>query len=447
MCNFFNEPHYSFKEKIIRILKDYKPDIVGFNCLSMNRTSTFKTAELVKEINPNSIVLLGGVHPTTLYEQILTHKSAVDIIVLGEGEITIIELLKAIENRYPLETVAGIAFRKNSEIIRTEMRPFIKNLDTLPIPKHDAFSDYILSTKTAHMITSRGCPFGCTFCSVSYYWGRYNRACSPKRIVDEMEYLVKKYSVRHISFMDDVFTLNPKRTIKMCEEIINRGIKVSWDCATRVEVINEELVKWMAKANCVGVALGVESGSPKIISSIGKGISIEQIKKAFHLLREYGIDTGIFLMVGNPGENRYTIKETSNLVSELVKDYFRIRNGRQCGDNLLEGISLSDLRSVAALQLYPNTPVYELSKKQGFITDDYWLSEKPVPIYTYENPMEELEFFIFNIIFHAQKSRGFFKFIHFLFDFAKRDIKHLLKMVLVYFKVFRYIKKVKELIF
>lgn len=355
VLNYFNMPWAETRDLTIKALDDFKPDVVLISCFTINRVSGVKTAQLAKDHNPAVKVVMGGMHPSFLYGQLLTHYP-VDAICVGEGEETIVELIGAYRNKGALDGIKGLAFRKDGRVVFTGRRNFIKDLDTIPFPAHDIYADDIRRNRKAHIITSRGCPYGCQFCSTTEFWGRSWRARSPKNVVDEIETLIKEYGVNFISFQDDEFTLQRKRTIDLCKEMLERGVRIRWSCSTRVNTIDREQLEWMAKSGCDHVALGIESGSPKILKEIGKKITPEQIIKAFDLLNEFGLSRGAYLMVGNPGESRETVNDTIRLIRRLKLN----------------------VPSVAVAEIYPGTKLFELASLGGFINEDYWLSEAPL---------------------------------------------------------------------
>jgi len=407
--DYYKESWKDSRDKMIEAIKKADPDVVGFTCVTMNRTSCCKMATITKRINPDIKVVMGGVHASSMYEQILMN-FPVDAIVIGEGEITTPELISAFKNNKSLKKVKGIAFKDKNKVIRTEPRMPIHNLDSLPFPKHEFFKDVMKKTGTALMITSRGCPFGCIFCSTSQYWGRSWRPRSAKNVVDEIEYIIKKFPyVNRIFFHDDTFILDNQRAIDICNEILKRKIKITWECSGRIDRISKEMLLKMKEAGCTNIIYGMESGSEKILRVIDKKITKEQIKKAVDLTNEVGLTYHAYLMVGNPGETWETIKETVNFIKTLK--------------NL-------EVNSVGRLEIYPNSPVYALAKEQGVVDDSYWLTEKKVPHYTYEHSEEELTQMAYYIVARNQLQRGLLNFIvfalKFFFDKPKKAIRYIL---------------------
>lgn len=374
--------------KLEKIIISEKPDIVGLSSMTANRTSSFKLASLTKKINPDIKVILGGVHPTIMYEQILK-KIPIDFIVIGEGEETMLELVDLIEKKKDIskfKDVKGIAFKLKGEIIKTEARPFIKDLDTLPIPNHLYFKDRILKEKLFYLNVSRGCPFACTFCSSSIHWGRVVRRRSPKKVIEELKLLKKQFpEINHVNFNDDEFLVNHKWVKEFCHLLKKENLNIEWVCGARVTSINDEIIKLIKSAGCQRISLGLESGSPKMLKYMNKQITLEQTKKAFDICKRNGMSTLVNLMVGLPGENSKTINETISFIKNLPVDF---------------------LYMPSVYHVFPGTKTYELAKEQGFISDDYWLTSKIVPFYTHHHSRIRLIYWSFKIAFFYNLYNG-----------------------------------------
>ncbi len=376
---------YDF-EKVKEKIKEEKPDFIGITCLTEGRANAFKLARTIKEINPKIIVVLGGHHVTAMYEQVLKNYP-VDFAVIGEGEITMLELIKALESNTGLKQIRGIAFKEGEKIIVTPRREMILGLDDLPFPLYDRFDIYpglenthsdmadletngirLKDRKYAYVITSRGCPYNCQFCSSTKFWGHRYRFRSPKNIVDEIEMLNKNYGINYISFGDDAFTISSRNVIKTCKEILKRKLNIIWDCTTRADAVNEEMLRWMKKAGCLFIAVGVESGSPKIIKNINKHLDLQKVIEAFKLFHKVGILAYPLLMVGNPEESNNTVKKTVTLIKN-IKPYSV---------------------AVSKTMVFPDTNLYYLAKNKKFINDNYWLTPLPAPYYTHEVTLDKL---------------------------------------------------------
>ncbi len=374
----FKDLHDYEWNEVEKLISDISPDLIGISCFTFGRIESLKAAALAKRVNPNITVVMGGPHASFFPEQILMNES-VDIVVLGEGEVTIVELAGCLAEKENLDQIKGIAYKKNGRIYRNLPRPRVKTLDEFKFPAYDAFDinqykspeipPQYSDLPGTHVITSRGCPFQCKFCSVNHFFNGKWAFRSPKNVVDEVEMLIHTLGVRHIYFSDDLFTLNHDRTIAICREILDRKLDFVWMAETRVDCVNEDMLYWMRKAGCYRLYYGVESGSPKILKLINKGFTVKQVQTAFKITHNAGIEPCCFLMVGNPGETPGTIFETVNLI-------FKIRP--------------TALPIIGITTILPGTDQYELSKKQGIITDDYWLSDDPPPLYTGEYSVDDL---------------------------------------------------------
>jgi radical SAM superfamily enzyme YgiQ (UPF0313 family) len=366
--------------EVEQVLKTENPDILGLSCWSDIRFSTIRTSDIARRLNKNVKIIIGGSH-ASFFPEHMFKLTSVDVVVIGEGEQTLKELLIAYKSNKPVTKIQGIAYKKNNKIIITKPRKLIDNLDQIPFPVYDGLDlskyrgDDKFSIKNGvingMMISSRGCPYQCTFCSTCLYWKRKWRARSPINTVNEMEELYNKYQVTNIRFWDDHFTLNQSRAIQICKEIIKRGLhkKLSWSTSLRVDCLNDRTIKWMKKAGCNKLIFGVESGSETILANIKKGFKVKHIKKAFKLCHKYGVYANASIMVGNKGENNQTIQETIQVLNEIKPD------------NLIRGGSV--------LIVFPNTEIYQEMKQAGKITDEYWLSDNSMPYYTLENNLEK----------------------------------------------------------
>ena len=365
---------YSTLEEAKKIIIREKPDILGLTSSTDHRMSMVELAQIAKSINSNIKVVAGGPHASVMYDQLLKNYP-IDVTVIGEGENTFPELVKTFEKNTGLEQVQGVAFKVNDKVVKTESRKYIENLDSLPFPDWSPFNfndypkDALTGLNPAYICASRGCPYNCRFCTVSSVWSTKWRTRSPQNIADEMEILAGKYGRKYLRFVDDTFTMDSNNTIELCREIIKRKLNVSWDCTTRVNLVNEELLPLMKKAGCCLIQYGVESGAGEVLEKAGKGITKEQVVRAFKITRETGINTNAFLMVGNPGDNEKTFKETQNLLKIINADSI----------------------SVASTIIFPGTALYDYCKNKGFIDDSYWLTQKPAPICTIENNFEQIQ--------------------------------------------------------
>ena len=317
-------------EELAKRISQSQADFVGIYMISPCYSAAKKTIEIVRATLPESVIIVGGPHPSAVPAETLKEIPELDFCVIGEGEITTIELIRSLQNNSPLSTVDGIAYRgENHKTVITQPRTFIKDLDILPFPARDLFpvEKYDsppppLGKKKPHLtlMTSRGCPFHCAYCSKDVYGDTY-RGRSPKKVCDEIEILINKYDAKEIQFYDDDFTMDMKRAEEICDEILKRGIKISWTCLTRVNLVNENLLKKMKQAGCWLIQYGVESGNQKILNTINKGIVIDQIVSAFAMTKKAKLLTSAFFLLGLPGETKNTIQDTMDLIKRLKPDF------------------------------------------------------------------------------------------------------------------------------
>ena len=380
---------YSFDDGIHAVLNE-KPDVIGISCFTDRRALVFNFIKKIKELQPKIISVIGGGHATALSAQILKNYSFIDFIARGEGEITFFELLQTLKNKTEnFSKINGLSFRQNNNIIINPERIPVLDLDIFPYPQYNElpgktikFTHYdgrylfngknISELKTMSIITSRGCPFKCTYCSTTAFWGRKPRYRSAENVIGEIEYLYKIHNVEFINIIDDAFTINRKRAIEICDAIIKKHIKICWICETNVKTIDDELIKKMGEAGCFAINYGVESGSPAILANIKKNISQEEIINAINLAKKYNILADIFLMVGNQGENDKTINETISILKRAKPS-----SG-----------------GWGILTVFPDTELYKHCKETGYISDEFWLSDYCSPFYLQENSYLQLQIYL-----------------------------------------------------
>jgi anaerobic magnesium-protoporphyrin IX monomethyl ester cyclase len=304
-------------------LSSAEPKLIGITSMTPTIQSAIQSAYAAKETCPDALVVLGGPHATFMDEQVLTEDKSIDIVVRGEGEETLLDLTQNVSNHKNLNKIEGITYRNNGNIVRTSNRTYIQNLDELPRPAYKFFplEKYRLyGRRILPIITSRGCPSQCSFCTTSRIFGKAFRARSPKNVVDELEWLRDVHGADAFSFYDDTFTLDKTRALKICEEMKNRKIGIPWDCQTRVSTVSKELLSKMREANCQQVFFGVESGCQKILDAVNKGTTVEQNKAAIKMAKKAGLFVAVSVMVGYPGETPEMLKQTIDLVRNTEPD-------------------------------------------------------------------------------------------------------------------------------
>lgn len=335
------------KQELVLYIKDQNPDAIGITFMTCNFNSVKEITNMAKKLNKT--VILGGPHPTILPEQTLQEINA-DIIILGEGEITLKETLDALEKNKSLRNIKGLSYRKGNKIIHNQKREYIQTLDDLKIPDRTMLdlkayfggSTPGITKNSTVMFTSRGCPFPCIFCSARLIHGRNYRMRSMDNIFEEINEIVS-LGFKHITIDDDTFTLNQDRVSEFCDKI--KSYNITWDCDSRVG-LPIKLLEKMKKSGCEKIAFGVESGSQRILDVIKKNINIEEITKTFQNVHKAGIKTQAFFMVGHPTENQQDIKLTLKLIKKIKPTWLFL----------------------SLVTPYPGTPLYEHMLKKGFVS-------------------------------------------------------------------------------
>lgn len=303
-------------------VKWLNPDMVGFSVTTPLFSSMIELAKEIK--NDKVIVIAGGPHPTIMPDDVLK-SGYVDIVVRGEGDETISEVYDSLKD---LSKVKGISYVNNGKIIHNPNRELIDDLDSLPFPAWEYFplEKYRGTVRKTEfnlpVMTSRGCPFGCTFCYKGIY-GRIWRQRSPENVIQEIKYLKDKFGIKEFSIVDDNFTLKEDRVIYICEKIIENKINLPWCTPNgiRVDHASLELFRKMKESGCYRVYMAVECGDQDVLDKLNKGIRIEQVKGAFELAKEVGFETSAFFMIGNLGETEETMEKTISLAKELDPDF------------------------------------------------------------------------------------------------------------------------------
>lgn len=315
-----------FKDVEKELLKR-KPDLVALTALTPTIGRALETAQVVKETLPDSIVVMGGYHPTFNFIETLEDEN-VDIVIRGEGEYIMLNLVQALENQSSLHDVKGIVFEdKNSkEIVVNPEAPLIQDLDELPFPALNLLpmKKYRLLDMDTHMttmITTRGCPMQCSFCSSAAMHGKKIRERSVENIVDEIEYLKTNYDIDTIAFMDDTFTLKKRKVMAICDEILKRNIEIMWGCTSRVDTLDEKLLKKMKEAGCITIFIGVESADQQQLDNMCKNTTIAKIENAFKIAHKLKIRTIASVALGMPGDTKEIMNKTVKFVHKLKPNY------------------------------------------------------------------------------------------------------------------------------
>jgi len=307
------EFYSGFYDSDARILKAARgADVIGFGCTSPQFRHGLELAKKIK--TDRNVIVFGGVHPSALPDQVLKEQ-CVDAVVVGEGESAMSKLVQEL--------------KEGKRINKCRYTPeYIEDLDGMPFPDRkiiknernikQAFDDE--GIRITSVLSSRGCPFGCTFCSSHILWGRHIRFRSPGNILDEVEGLVNDWNIQFLKFADDTFTVNKERTLEFCRQKMARGIKLPYGANAHVNTMDREMMKQLAESGCQELWYGVESGSPRILKAMHKHTDTDRIKKIFNLTREFGIKSRAYFLLGMPMETVEDIAMTEKLCDELQPD-------------------------------------------------------------------------------------------------------------------------------
>ena len=334
------------RQDIEQAIHEFRPDIIGITSLTKNYNRAIRYAAIAKQ--HGLPVIIGGMHISALPS---TLTSDMDLGVIGEGERTIVDLVKLFcdkgnFDRNELENIDGVAFRRDDKVIVTKERKLIEPLDDIPMPARDLFA----IDGRVHMITSRGCPYRCAYCTSSRFWGK-GRYFSEEYVVDEVEHLLERYKVKRIEFWDDLFAVSKARVGKIADLLEKKGIlgKVSFFVEARSSQIDRELAQLFRRMNVTNVSMGLESGCPSTLEYLkGKGITINDHINAINILRDHGIEPEGAFIIGSPKETRGDILQTLEFIKEMRLTTF----------------------SVHPLTPFPGAPVWEYAKARDLVADD-----------------------------------------------------------------------------
>ncbi len=318
-------------EQIRKIVEEERPGLIGITMNIIMVKAAYELSQFLKQ-HLNIPIVVGGPYPSAVVEKVFEECGDIDFVVYGEGEETVLDLVRSLDGGGKFFEVAGIAYRVDGEIHINKARQYIKDLDTIPFPAFELIEDISKykgtypagDTPSTVIFGSRGCPFSCSFCNDSV-WRSRNRKRSPENVVDEIAELKEKYRVREIFFQDDTLNLDRKWFEKICDLIIERGLNkdISFKAPFRADrkLVDEALLKKARRAGFWMLFYGIESGDPRILSTVCKGLSLEEVERAFRLTRKAGIRTFGSFMVGNLEENKDSIEKSLAFFKKIDPDY------------------------------------------------------------------------------------------------------------------------------
>ena len=319
--------------ELLNKLRVQNPDIISYSATTLSIGRAIYSAKMVKENFPWSVLMIGGPHVTALPRETM-HNGVFDIAVIGEGEVTFLELIKALRDvsndtsKLDFETIDGIIYRKGNEFFVTKPREFIKDLSLLPLPARDLYpplSSYhptpasFRKLPLGHLLTSRGCPYLCIFCDRKIFGTKY-RKNSPERVAEEIEELIKKYGAKEIKFYDDIFILDKNRVFKIFELIRKKNLKFPWTCHSRIDNLDRKLLREMRKMGCWQILFGMESGDQENLKFLGKNFTLDKVRDTVNIVKREGFSIRADFMVGFPGETKNSLRKTAEFAKSLNVD-------------------------------------------------------------------------------------------------------------------------------
>jgi anaerobic magnesium-protoporphyrin IX monomethyl ester cyclase len=345
------------KSELSRVIKEFRPQIIGITAMTSTIINAKEIIMELKAIDSKIITVLGGVHASALPIETMKYIKDLDFLVYGEGEKTIVDLIKAIELKKSFSLIRGIVYKSNNKIIKNPQRSLIENLDTIPYPARDLLPMHLYSKQHVsrgfsrkdmniiEIMTSRGCPNSCIFCAGHINYGFRVRFRSFENIIGEISECIKKYSITHISIEDDTFTLNRELVIKLCHFLKRNNL--TWNCNARVNTVDYELLKLMSFSGCKKITFGIESGNSEILKKIKKGITINQAITAVKSAKKAGIRyvECDFILGSHVDETIDTITDSVKLIYKLMPDFL----------------------VVSILCPYPGTEIYDIMIKNNLM--------------------------------------------------------------------------------
>ncbi len=314
---------YTYRD-VERIIKKYDPEVVGITSTTSMIPDAYTVAKIAKMHNENVKVVMGGPHVTFVPERTFKECPYIDFIVRGEGEITFKELIDALDKGKDTSNILGLSINMEGKVRNNPPRPLIKDVDTIPMPSYDLLpmEKYRADgVRFGTIMTSRGCPFDCVFCSSSLQFGKRWRGHSDSRVIEELRILHDEYGIREIEFLDDTFTLNRPRAIRIAERIKEEGLDISWSASSRVDLFTDEVARAMKAGGCHTVYFGIESGSQKTLDFIGKRITPEQAVAAVRKAKKHGLNALGSFVIGFPDETREEVEKTIRFSKKVGVEY------------------------------------------------------------------------------------------------------------------------------
>lgn len=344
-------------EGVSREIAALRPDYLGLSATTISVTNGARIAECVRGLVPGVVTILGGPHVSAVPRRTLEAFPSIDFGVVGEGEVSLFELLARLERGAAVDDVPGLVWRQASAVRANPRAPYIDDLDTLPPPAWDLLPDFphrfqpsLFSyprTPVATLITSRGCPFSCSFCDRSTS-GRKGRMHGVEYVVRLCRHLAGR-GVRHVIFVDDLFTVRKQRVVDLCRAFLDEGLRLSWSCNSHPNLLDFDTLQLMRRAGCWQIAYGIESGSQRILDVVKHEVRIPKMRETLRMTRAAGIRAKGYVMIGHPTEGLDSLAETAAFLREVELD----------------------LCQITKFTPYPGTPAYPTIREHGTFTEDW----------------------------------------------------------------------------
>jgi len=345
------------KNAVTDYIRQVRPTVVGLSMFTFNRKRCCELAKIIRDVCPETVILAGGPHPTHLAKDVFKACPQLDAIVAGEGEVPMLEIIRRMTAGDDWREAPSLILRNGA---RTPIAEPIEYLDAIGIPiehfKAD-FSDNVI--QLSYISTSRGCPASCAFCNTPEFWGRRVRFRSPYSVIREMQTLWKTSGLTYFNFRDDTFTTNKARVLNLCEQIKSSGIYPLWSCQSRADLIDEERLVAMVRAGCEFIQFGVEHGSERMLNALGKDASLERVYSALSTVRKVGVNLGIYLITGIPGETIEDVAKSEALINRVLPHNVQI----------------------SPLAIYPGTRLYSDLIASGAIHPDFYRKSKDIEVF------------------------------------------------------------------
>ena len=338
------------EDGVVQRIRSYCPDLIGLTSTTVAYPRACRVAAKVRSAYPGLPIVIGGCHVTSNPAETLS-SGLFDAAVLREGEVTFRHLLDVLPDRGALSEVQGIAYQQQGEVVLAEPRPYIQDLDILPFPAFDLLENRASympplgsykNRPVVNLVTSRGCPYRCTFCDKTVFGQRY-RFNSADYVLAEVGHVVERFGAREVAFLDDSFTVGRARVLDICERLRTRGLGVTWTCMTRANLVDRDLLREMKRAGCWQIAVGVESGSQEVLDLANKGETLDDIKRCIFDAASLGIMVKGFFVLGLPGETRESLDKSVALA---------------------KAVPLTDVVVTIATPM-PGSPLYDMAPKYG----------------------------------------------------------------------------------